>query len=139
MEAETTDIMTPVDIFYLDIDRLNGAELNRWITPYEMTGECNPAVQPFPANCYNSSGGITTQFAGAQPQRARLRATKAPTNLLNQPPRNIRLRNARGARLAFSGRFASSLRSGSTGQLPEHCTSNSGQRSESWPVLGPCI
>ena len=91
VEAETTDIMTPVDIFYLDIDRLNGAELNRWITPYEMTGECNPAVQPFPANCYNSSGGITTQFAGAQPQRARLRATKAPTNLLNQPPRNIRV------------------------------------------------
>jgi len=39
----------------------------------------------------NPSGGITTQFTGAQPQRARLRATKAPIGLLGQPTRMIRV------------------------------------------------
>ena len=39
----------------------------------------------------NPTGGITTQFTGAQPQRARLRATKAPTGLLSQPTRTIRV------------------------------------------------
>jgi hypothetical protein len=39
----------------------------------------------------NPSGGITTQFTGAQPQRARLRATKAPLGLLSQPTRTIRV------------------------------------------------
>ena len=37
------------------------------------------------------TGGITTQFTGAQPQRARLRATKAPIGLLGQPTRMIRV------------------------------------------------
>src|SRR6185312_13499502 len=49
---------------------------------WEMTGE-NQTGTP--------TGGITTQFTGAQPQRARLRATKAPTGLLSQPTRTIRV------------------------------------------------
>jgi hypothetical protein len=36
-------------------------------------------------------GGITTQNTGPQPQRARLRATKAPIGLLSQPTRTIRV------------------------------------------------
>src|SRR3954447_7620678 len=82
LEAETTDVRTPVDIYLQDVDPVTGAVKNRWVTPFEMTGE-NQAGTP--------SGGITTQFTGAQPQRARLRATKAPLGLLSQPTRNIRV------------------------------------------------
>src|SRR3954471_3366011 len=82
LEAETTDVQTPVDIYMMDVDPRDGTIRNRWVTPFEMTGE-NPTGNP--------SGGITTQFTGAQPQRARLRATKAPLGLLSQPTRNIRV------------------------------------------------
>jgi hypothetical protein len=82
LESETTDVETPVDIYMMDVDPRDGTVRNRWITPFEMTGENQTG---------NPSGGITTQFTGAQPQRARLRATKAPTGLLSQPTRTIRV------------------------------------------------
>src|SRR4051812_4846873 len=82
LEAETTDVRTPVDIYMMDTDPRDGTVRNRWVTPFEMTGENQTG---------NPSGGITTQFTGAQPQRARLRATKAPTRPLRQPRRNIRV------------------------------------------------
>jgi hypothetical protein len=82
LESETTDVKTPVDIYLMDVDPRTGVVHNRWITPFEMTGE-NPGGNP--------TGGITTQFTGAQPQRARLRATKAPLGLLSQPTRTIRV------------------------------------------------
>jgi hypothetical protein len=82
LESETTDVKTPVDIYMQDVDAATGALHNRWVTPFEMTGENQTG---------NPSGGITTQFAGAQPQRARLRATKAPLGLLSQPTRTIRV------------------------------------------------
>jgi hypothetical protein len=82
LEAETTDVKTPVDIYMMDTDPRDGTVRNRWVTPFEMTGENQVG---------NPSGGITTQFTGAQPQRARLRATKAPVGLLSQPSRNIRV------------------------------------------------
>jgi hypothetical protein len=82
LEASTTDVKTPVDIYVMDIDRDTGAVRNRWVTPFEMTGE-NQLGDP--------SGGITTQNAGPQPQRARIRATKAPVGLLSQPSRTIRV------------------------------------------------
>jgi hypothetical protein len=82
LESETTDVKTPVDIYMQDVDASTGAVKNRWVTPWEMTGE-NQLGTP--------SGGITTQFTGAQPQRARLRATKAPLGLLSQPTRTIRV------------------------------------------------
>jgi hypothetical protein len=82
LEAETTDIKTPVDIYLMDLNKDSGNVSNRWVTPFEMTGE-NQLGGP--------SGGITTQFTGAQPQRARLRATKSPTGLLSQPGRLIRV------------------------------------------------
>jgi len=59
-------------------------QIGAQVTPFEMTGE-NQAGAP--------SGGITTQFTGAQPQRARIRATKAPTGLLGDPSRTIRISN----------------------------------------------
>jgi len=90
LEASTTDVKTPVDIYYIDVDPVTGVEGNRWLTPYEMTGECNPA-QTLPASCYGQSGGITTQNTGPQPQRARIRATKAPAGLLSQPTRMLRI------------------------------------------------
>jgi hypothetical protein len=82
LESETTDVKTPVDIYLQDVDPVSGAIKNRWVTPWEMTGENQLG---------NPSGGITTQFTGAQPQRARLRATKAPLGLLSQPTRTIRV------------------------------------------------
>ncbi len=83
LEAETTDVKTPVDIYYQDNDVTLGHR-SRWITPTEMTGEnATPAAGP--------TGGITTQNTGPQPQRARLRATKAPNGLLSQPSRTVRV------------------------------------------------
>jgi hypothetical protein len=81
LESETTDVKTPVDIYMQDV-RADGTIKNRWITPFEMTGE-NQTGTP--------TGGITTQNTGAQPQRARLRATKSPTGLLSQPTRTIKV------------------------------------------------
>jgi hypothetical protein len=69
-----------------DVDPTTGALRNRWVTPFEMTGE-NPQA----AGSGLPSGGITTQNIGPQPQRARIRATKAPAGLLSQPTRTIRV------------------------------------------------
>ena len=88
LEAETTDVKTPVDIYMMDVDPVTGAVRNRWATPFEMTGEQNG---PLKADGTPIGGGITTQQTGAQPQRARLRATKAPIGLLSQPTRTVRV------------------------------------------------
>jgi hypothetical protein len=83
LEAETTDVKTAVDIYYEDRNT-DGSVRNRWITPFEMTGENGVPIS-------GPTGGITTQNTGAQPQRARLRATKAPNGLLSQPDRTVRV------------------------------------------------
>jgi hypothetical protein len=92
LEAETTDVKTPVDIYYEDASNTRNADgslsvnvRNRWTTPFEMTGENQTPVNGGP------SGGITTQNTGPQPQRARIRATKAPAGLLSQPSRTVRV------------------------------------------------
>jgi hypothetical protein len=90
LEASTTDIKTPVDIYLIDVNPSTGAQTNRWVTPFEMTGECDPAAG-LAASCLGASGGITTQNLGAQPQRARIRAAKAPAGLLSQPTRTLRV------------------------------------------------
>ncbi|MEP7191323.1 MAG: fibronectin type III domain-containing protein, partial [Actinomycetota bacterium] len=89
LESETTDVKTAVDIYMLDVNPLTGTVRNRWATPFEMTGEQNGPVQA--DGLTPIGGGITTQNAGPQPQRARLRATKAPVGLLSQPTRSIRV------------------------------------------------
>ena len=45
LEAETTDVQTPVDIYLQDVDPATGAVKNRWVTPWEMTGENQPATR----------------------------------------------------------------------------------------------
>ncbi len=86
LEAEVTDIKSVVDIYMVDVDAA-GHETNRWISPQSMTGEANgPSF-----NGALIGGGMTTQFAGPQPQRARLRAVKAPAGLLSEPTRNLRV------------------------------------------------
>jgi hypothetical protein len=52
LEAETTDVKTPVDIYMMDVDPRDGTVRNRWITPFEMTGENQTGIP---------SGGITTR------------------------------------------------------------------------------
>jgi hypothetical protein len=89
LEAETTDVKTAVDIYLMDINPTTGAVRNRWATPFEMTGEQNGPLQA--DGVTPIGGGITTQNTGPQPQRARLRATKAPAGLLSQPTRTIRV------------------------------------------------
>jgi hypothetical protein len=89
LEAETTDVKTPVDIYMMDVDPQTGAVRNRWVTPFAMTGEQNGPLQA--DGVTPIGGGITTQLTGAQPQRARIRATKAPIGLLSQPTRTIRV------------------------------------------------
>ena len=78
LEAQTTDIGTMVDIYYMDVDPLSGAVTHRWLTPMAMTGALG-------------TGGIFTQNVGPQPQRIRLRAPRAPTGLLSQPTRTIQV------------------------------------------------
>jgi hypothetical protein len=89
LESETTDVKTPVDIYMQDVNPTTGAVRNRWATPFAMTGEQNGPLQA--DGVTPIGGGITTQQTGAQPQRARLRATKAPVGLLSQPTRTIRV------------------------------------------------
>jgi hypothetical protein len=89
LEAETTDVKTAVDIYLTDVDPATGAVRNRWATPFAMTGENNGPLQA--DGVTPIGGGITTQNTGAQPQRARLRATKAPAGLLSQPTRTVRV------------------------------------------------
>jgi hypothetical protein len=89
LESETTDVKTAVDIYMMDIDPQTGAIRNRWATPFAMTGEQNGPNQT--GTTTPIGGGITTQNTGPQPQRARLRATKAPAGLLSQPTRTVRV------------------------------------------------
>jgi hypothetical protein len=89
LESETTDVKTAVDIYMNDVNPVTGAIRNRWVTPFEMTGEQNGPVQA--DGVTPIGGGITTQQSGPQPQRARLRATKAPAGLLSQPTRTVRV------------------------------------------------
>jgi hypothetical protein len=89
LESETTDVKTPVDIYMMDVDPLTGAVRNRWATPFAMTGEQNGPLQA--DGLTPIGGGITTQQTGPQPQRARLRASKAPFGLLSQPTRTVRV------------------------------------------------
>jgi hypothetical protein len=89
LEAETTDVKNPVDIYMMDVNPVTGAVRNRWATPFAMTGEQNG---PFQADGVTPiGGGITTQNLGPQPQRARVRAAKAPVGLLSQPTRTMRV------------------------------------------------
>ena len=89
LETETTDVKTPVDIYMQDVNPVTGAVRNRWAAPFAMTGEQNGPLQA--DGVTPIGGGITTQNAGPPPQRARLRATKAPLGLLSQPTRTIRV------------------------------------------------
>ncbi|MEO8518683.1 MAG: fibronectin type III domain-containing protein [Dermatophilaceae bacterium] len=89
LESETTDVKTPVDIYMQDVNPVTGEIRNRWVTPFAMTGEQNGPLQA--DGVTPIGGGITTQNAGPQPQRARLRATKAPIGLLSQPTRTVRV------------------------------------------------
>jgi len=82
LETQTTDIKTPVDIYLPDVSPNDGSLRNRWVSPFELTGE-NPNGVP--------SGGMTTQNAGPRPERSRVRTALAPPGLLNQPPRDIRV------------------------------------------------
>jgi hypothetical protein len=85
LESETTDVVTPVDIYMMDADSAKaGVVRNRWVTTAEMTGAAASPTNP-------AGGGITTQFVGPQPQRARIRANKAPAGLLSQPTRTVRV------------------------------------------------
>ncbi|GAA2499321.1 hypothetical protein [Terrabacter carboxydivorans] len=88
LTAETTDVTTPVDIYFPDIDPSTGAVSYRWITPFEMSGESNPEITPDGPGA-PIGGGITTQFTGPQSQRVRLRARKAPPGLLTSPTRDV--------------------------------------------------
>ena len=102
LEASTTDFRTPIDIYLVDEAKggvLSGI-LNRWVTPWEMTGECPPANglpaaiggnAPLATACNGVTGGISTSLTGPQAQRDRIRAVKAPLGLLSQPSRTVRV------------------------------------------------
>jgi hypothetical protein len=90
LEAETTDLKAPVHIFMVDKTPGTGAIQHRWLSMYEMTGECNFAA-PLAAACMGNDGGLTTQNIGPQPQRARIRAPKSINGIMNQASRTIKV------------------------------------------------
>jgi hypothetical protein len=88
--ARTTDVLTPVDLYLIDIDPITGNLSHRWTTMESMTGTATGAgavtgniTQPF-------LGGIMTQLTGPQPGRVRLRANKATPGILVSPTRYMR-------------------------------------------------
>ena len=103
LETGTSDFRTPIDIYLMDEATggvLPGGIINRWVTPWEMTGECPPANglpaanggnAPLAASCNGVTGGISTSLTGPQAQRDRIRAIKSPLGLLSQPSRTIRV------------------------------------------------
>ena len=110
LEASTTDYRTPIDIYLVDeavggvitsgLGVPLGGIINRWVTPWEMTGECPPANgltavnggnAPIAAACNGVTGGISTSLTGPQAQRDRIRAVKSPLGLLSQPSRTVRV------------------------------------------------
>ena len=102
LEAATTDFRTPIDIYLVDeaVGGVIPGIMNRWVTPWEMTGECPPANglpavnggnAPLATACNGVTGGITTSLTGPQAQRDRIRAIKSPLGLLSQPSRTVRV------------------------------------------------
>ena len=102
LEASTTDFRTPIDIYLVDeaVGGVIPGIMNRWVTPWEMTGECPPANglpaasggnAPLATACNGVTGGISTSLTGPQAQRDRIRAVKAPLGLLSQPSRTMRI------------------------------------------------
>jgi hypothetical protein len=87
LEAMTTDVLSVVDAYFVDLDPLTGDEQQRWITPGSMTG----GRGTFGSNEDVIDGGITTQFTGPVPGRVRLQAGKAGPGILYSPSRNIRV------------------------------------------------
>jgi hypothetical protein len=90
LEVETTDIIASVDLMYVDVNPIDGSEQNRWFSSWEMTGECNPTTPPLAASCLGLDGGITTQYTGPNPTRARIRAPKSVNGMMVRPSRTIR-------------------------------------------------
>jgi hypothetical protein len=84
--GRTTDVRTPVDLYFIDVDPATGVQTNRWVTMESMTGGLAllPGSQPF-------GGGITTQFTGPQPGRVRARGAKATPGVLVSPTRYTRM------------------------------------------------
>jgi hypothetical protein len=95
VEGMITDVTDVVDFYFVDVDPATGQETNRWLTPEDMTGTVtsNPAPIQGMTTVYGQpfGGGIVTQLFGAQPGRARMRATKATPGILTNPSRNIRM------------------------------------------------
>ena len=82
--GRTTDVITPVDLYFIDLNPATGATINRWVTMESMTGGITPGTQPF-------GGGITTQLIGPQPGRVRARGPKATPGVLVSPTRYVRM------------------------------------------------
>ena len=87
LEAFTTDLESIVDIYLVDLDPGSGQESQRWITPGIMTGNAGAVG----SNGRIIDGGIVSQFFGAQPGRARLRATHPSPGILESPTRYVRV------------------------------------------------
>jgi hypothetical protein len=87
LEAMTTDVLSVVDAYFVDLDPATGDERQRWITPGSMTG----GRGTLDAGNHIIDGGITTQFTGPVPGRVRLQAGKAGPGILFSPTRNIRV------------------------------------------------
>lgn len=85
-DAMTTDVLSIVDLYLIDIDPATGRESQRWVTPFAMTG----GAGGFGASGVFVDGGITTQFAGPVPGRVRMRAGRATPGLLVSPTRYVR-------------------------------------------------
>ena len=86
LEAMTTDVLSVVDAYFVDLDPATGKEQQRWVTPRSITGGLGTSSPAMPID-----GGITTQFTGPVPGRVRLQAGRTGPGILFSPTRNIRV------------------------------------------------
>ena len=85
LESSLTDPTAIVDVYLVDKNPAGGKETHRWITPWSMTGEL------MDTKINKTGGGIRTQYVAANIVRARIRANKAPADLMVTPTRNVRV------------------------------------------------
>ena len=102
LEATVSDPTSIVDVYLIDQDADSGLELQRWTTPFNMTGRlASSTAQGFQGGVLGAvnypkpagngfEGGITTQWDAAAVSRARIRANKAVAGILTSPTRTIR-------------------------------------------------
>lgn len=80
LEAETSDVGSLLDVYFVDFNPTTGKPTHRWLTTEPMTNTLADQIagNPSAMSAQPFGGGIQTQFTEAAPGRARIRVNKVP-------------------------------------------------------------